>query len=51
MVEVKKRYGLIITGKEPVYFDTSKKRQGFIKKIKDLVTSTTFTSEKLDLIK
>ena len=46
MVEVKKRYGLIIMGKEPVYFDTFKQRQVFIKKIKGLVTYTTFTSEK-----
>lgn len=46
MVGVKKRYGLIIMGKQPVYFDTFKQRQDFIKRIKGVAYYTTFISEK-----
>jgi len=41
-----KRYGLIVMGKKPVYFDTWEDRQIAIKNIKDLLTYSTFTVKK-----
>ena len=41
-----KRYGLIIIGKKPVYFDTWEQRQIVIKNFKDLLTYSTFTVKK-----
>jgi len=44
----KKRYGLIIMGKEdkPIYFDSIEDRNNFIDRIKGIVTYSTFTSNK-----
>lgn len=41
-----KRYGLIIMGKKPAYFDTWEQRQTVIKNVKGLLTYTTFTAKK-----
>lgn len=44
MITDKKKYGLIIKDKQPIYFDTLEERQDYIKKNKDHTVYTTFTS-------
>lgn len=44
--EIKNKYGLIVMGKKPVYFDMLEERQKTIKAIKGVVTYSTFTVAK-----
>lgn len=44
---MEKRYGLILLGKvKPTFFNTKKERSSFVRRIKGLITYTTFTEER-----